>query len=155
MKPNNPCLSLFSQFSLLKVLCVLIKNTWLPPYDHPLLAWLKSKDHMNIENCVLQTLVYSASEGWVFSEYTQVFSEYARSVLWTFSQCIIALMMKYGVYFSLGLPQGECQDCPLGGQSWGGQSWVHQSSGLPTPTINFFTNCLCLIWALGECWGHR
>ena len=102
------------------------------------MTWLKSKVHMNIENCVLQTLVYSASEGWVFSEYTQVFSEYARSVLWTFSQCIIALMMKYGVYFSLGLPQGECQDCPLGGQSWGGQSWVHQSSGLPTPTIKGF-----------------
>ena len=43
---------------------------------------------------------------------------------------------------------------PTGGQSWGGQSWVNQSSGLPTPTIMFFMNCLCLIWVLGECWEH-
>ena len=50
-----------------------------------------------------------------------------------------------------GLPTSEL---PTGGQSRGGQFWVHQSSGLPTPTITFFMNCLCLIWALGEYWGQ-
>ena len=41
------------------------------------------------------------------------------------------------------------QDCPLEGNPEGGQSWVHQSSGLPTPIITFFSTCYVdLGWCL-------
>ena len=43
------------------------------------------------------------------------------------------------------------QDWPHGGQSWGGQLWVHGSSGLPTSTSMFFGDT---IQALGKFWGR-
>ena len=46
------------------------------------------------------------------------------------------------------------QDCPLGSNPVVGNPESISHQDCPPQLLCFFTNCLCLIWALGECWGH-
>ena len=47
------------------------------------------------------------------------------------------------------------QNCPLGGNPEVGNSESISHQDCPPRLLCFFTNCLCSIWALGECWGLR
>ena len=47
------------------------------------------------------------------------------------------------------------QNCPLGGNPEVGNSESISHQDCPPQLLCFFMNCLCSIWALGECWGLR
>ena len=58
--------------------------------------------------------------------------------------------------FAEDYPQ-DCppQNCPLGGNPEVGNSESISHQDCPPQLLCFFMNCLCSIWALGECWGLR
>ena len=47
------------------------------------------------------------------------------------------------------------QNCPLGGNPEVGNSESISHQDCPPQLLCFFMNCLCSIWALGECWELR